>query len=370
MPRGPSQPLGPREPRVVTRCQVELEGPLGRVIADSEDLSATGVFVRTDELLRVGKKLDLKVALPGGPTVVVRARVAHVIKPSVAAALGRHQGMGFELFDEDEVAENASALAQIRRYLSALQRDAAPPPTHTTAARIVVCEPSAPLRTRLVRALERVGFRVDPHADPHAALLACEVERPDAVITAEQIPGATGKLDGAGVVRRLAHHPLLVDVPVVMTGDDGSDLARLAAYRIGVREYIPKPFTDDELVIRVHRLTLPAAAEPTASLRGSLADVGVTTLLSLFEFERKSGILMLMRDGELARLLVGDGRVIRVEAGEPDLPVRDRLAAVLDWATGEFEFASCTVGGDDEVGIPTTVLLLDHARIKDERGRE
>jgi CheY-like chemotaxis protein/Tfp pilus assembly protein PilZ len=357
----------------VTRCQVELEGPLGRVIADSEDLSATGVFVRTDELLRVGKKLDLTVALPGGPTVVVRARVAHVIKPSVATALGRHQGMGFELLGEDEIAENASALAQIRRYLSAIQRDAAPPPTQLPArgaARVVVCEPSAPLRTRLVRALERVGFRVDPHADPHAALLACEVERPDAVITAEQMPGATGGLDGAGVVRRLAHHPLLVDVPVVMTGDDGSDLARLAAYRIGVREYIPKPFTDDELVIRVHRLTLPTAAEPTASLRGSLADVGVTTLLSLFEFERKSGILMLMRDGELARLLVGDGRVIRVEAGEPGLPVRDRLAAVLDWASGEFEFASCTVGGDDEVGIPTTVLLLDHARIKDERSRE
>jgi DNA-binding response OmpR family regulator/Tfp pilus assembly protein PilZ len=356
-----------REQRVVARCQVELEGPLGRVLADSEDLSATGVFVRTDELLRVGKKVELKVTLPSGVTVHVRARVAHVIKPSVATALGRHQGMGFELFDEEASPENTGALAQIRRYLSSLRADSSPPvAVHTTSPRVVVAEPSAPLRARLVRALERVGFRVDAHADPHSALLTCEVERPDVVITAEVM----NDLTGADLVRRLAHHPMLVDVPVVMTGDDGSDLARLAAYRIGVREYIPKPFTDDELVIRVHRLTVPTAAEPTASLRGSLADVAVTTLLSLFEFEKKSGILMLMREGELARLLVNDGQVIKVEASEMGSTPRDRLFAVMDWSSGEFEFASCTVGGTDELGIPTTPLLLEHARIKDERSRE
>jgi len=350
----------------VTRCHVELEGPLGRVLADSEDLSATGVFVRTDELLRVGHKVDLKVTLPTGSTVLVRARVAHVIKPSAATALGRHQGMGFELLGEDAAPENASALTAIRRYLSSIRADTSPPIALTTATRVVVAEPSAPLRDRLVRALERVGFRVDAHDEARSALLACEVERPDVVITAEAMP----ELDGSGLVRQLAHHPMLVDVPVVMLGDDGSDLARLAAYRVGVREYIPKPFTDDELVIRVHRLTVPTAAEPTASLRGSLADVAVTTLLSLFDFERKSGILMLMREGELARLLVGEGRVIRVEAGDVGRTPRDRLLAVLDWTTGEFEFASCTVGGDDEVQLPTTPLLLEHARIRDERNRE
>jgi DNA-binding response OmpR family regulator/Tfp pilus assembly protein PilZ len=356
-----------REPRVTTRCQVELEGPLGRVVADSEDLSPTGLFVRTDELLRVGSVVDLKVTLPNRSTARVRARVAHLIKPSVAAALGRHQGMGFELLDDDEAADNAPGLTAIRRYLSSARATSeAEPAALTTATRVVVAEPSAPLRARLVRALEKVGFRVDPHADARSALLACEIERPDVVITAE----AMDELDGAGLVRQLGHHPMLVGVPVVMTGDDGSDLARLAAYRIGVREYIPKPFTDDELVIRVHRLTIELAAAPTSSLRGSVGDVGIATLLSLFEFEKKSGILMLIRDGELARLLVHAGRVIRVETGDPDRPARDRLLEVLDWTGGEFEFASCTVDGTDEVKLATTPLLLEHARRRDERKRE
>lgn len=356
-----------REPRVTTRCQVALEGPLGRLVADSEDLSATGLFVRTDELLRVGTVVDLEVTLPNRVVVHVRARVAHLIKPSVATALGRHQGMGFELLGEDEARDNASGLAAIRRYLASARAasDAEPPPT-TTATRVVVAEPSAPLRARLVRALERAGFRVDPHAEARSALLACEIERPDVVVTAE----AMDDLDGAGMVRQLAHHPMLVGVPVVMTGDDGSDLARLAAYRIGVREYIPKPFTDDELVIRVHRLTVPLAVAPTASLRGSVADVSVATLLSLFEFEKKSGILMLIREGELARALVKQGRVIRVESGDPTSAARDRLVELLDWAGGEFEFASCTVDGTDEVQLATTPLLLEHARRRDERNRE
>jgi CheY-like chemotaxis protein len=186
------------------------------------------------------------------------------------------------------------------------------------------------------------------------------------VITATELPD----LVGADLVRQLAHHPLLVDVPVVMTGDDGSDLARLAAYRIGVREYIPKPFTDEELVIRVHRLTVPAAGESTASLRGALGDVAVSTLLSLFEFERKSGILMVMREDDLARLMVRDGCVIRVEGGDPGRPARQRLLAILDWEEGEFEFAACAVGGEDEIQLPTTPLLLEHARLRDELQRE
>ena len=96
----------------------------------------------------------------------------------------------------------------------------------------------------------------------------------------------------------------------------------------------------------------------------------MSTLLSLFEFERKSGILMVMREDELARLMVRDGRVIKVEGGDPGRPARQRLLAILDWRDGEFEFAACAVGGDDEIQLATTPLLLEHARLRDELQRE
>ena len=42
-----------REPRLVTRCRVEFERMDQRIVAESEDLSRNGVFVRTEELLPV-----------------------------------------------------------------------------------------------------------------------------------------------------------------------------------------------------------------------------------------------------------------------------------------------------------------------------
>jgi CheY-like chemotaxis protein len=170
----------------------------------------------------------------------------------------------------------------------------------------------------------------------------------------------------------MAEHATLADVPLVLTGDEG-DLARLEAFRAGVRDYIPKPFLDEELVIRVHRIVAPAAPIANPGLRGNLADIGLGTLLSLFEFERKSGILLLLRDSEVARLYVNEGRILKVEGtttGPLLPPPKQRLMALLDWQVGQFEFSPCSIGGRDELGTTITAMLLEHARVHDEQTPE
>jgi hypothetical protein len=42
---------------------------------------------------------------------------------------------------------------------------------------------------------------------------------------------------------------------------------------------------------------------------------------------------------------------------------------VLSWQDGYFEFTACDVKIDDEIGMGTTQLLLEHARLQDERNR-
>ena len=154
-------------------------------------------------------------------------------------------------------------------------------------------------------------------------------------------------------------------MPLVLTGDEG-DLARLEAFRAGVRDYIPVPFTDEELVIRVHRIAAPPAPIANPGLRGTLADIGLGTLLSLFEFERKSGILLLLRDGEIARLFVSEGKILKVEASTGNGAPRQRMMQLLDWQAGSFEFSPCAIGGRDELQTTVTQLLLEHARVSDE----
>jgi CheY-like chemotaxis protein len=190
----------------------------------------------------------------------------------------------------------------------------------------------------------------------------CSAWRPDAIISAAAMDAMTG----IDLAYAMSEHVTLSDVPIVLTGDEG-DLGRLDAFRAGVRDYVPKPFLDEELVIRVHRVVAPVVPIANPGLRGNLVDIGLGTLLSLFEFERKSGILLLLRNGEIARVFVSDGRILKVEGSAGNGVPKHRLMQLLDWEEGQFEFSPCAIGGRDELNTTVTQLLLEHARVQDER---
>jgi CheY-like chemotaxis protein len=187
------------------------------------------------------------------------------------------------------------------------------------------------------------------------------VWRPDVIVSAAVMDGMTG----VDLAYAMSDHDSLGSVPLVLTGDDG-DLTRLEAFRAGVRDYVPKPFLDEELVIRVHRVVAPLAPVANPGLRGNLMDIGLGTLLSLFEFERKSGILLLIRETEIARLFVSEGRILKVEASAGNGAPKLRVMQLLDWSQGQFEFSPCAIGGRDELQASITQLLLEHARVRDE----
>ncbi len=336
---------------------MEFERPSGRVVAETEDISTRGLFIRTDSMLPVGETSKILVELPDGTEVEIRARVAHMLTPAAARTLGRHPGMGFELVGPSTPDRN-----KLLQHVSELKTEITNPNLSTTT-QVIVIEPSPGLRSRMTRCLETAGFRVSAVATFSQGLEACGVWRPDAIVAASQLDSMTG----IDLAYAMSEHATLSDVPLVLNGDD-SDLQRLEAYRAGVRDYIPRPFLDEELVIRVHRIAAPLPASMNQGLRGSLVDISLATLLSLFEFERKSGVLLLLREGEIARVFVAEGRLLKVEATEGNGVPRDRIMKLLDWRDGQFEFTPAQIGGKDEVGSTVTQLLLEHARRNDEGG--
>lgn len=344
-----------RDLRLVSRCRVEFNRPSGPVIAETEDLSARGLFIRTDSLLPIGETSDLMIELPTGHQLLLRGRVAHMLTPAAAKALGRHPGMGIELLGTE-----TPDRMRLRAYIDSLKTEITSPGM-TTTTQLIVVEPTAGLRNRMGRALEAAGFQVSAVTNATEALEACTVWRPDAIVAAAQMEMMTG----IDLAYAMSEHTTLSDVPLVLTGDEG-DLSRLEAFRAGVRDYIPKPFLDEELVIRMHRIAVPVASNSGFGLRGSLGDIGLPTLLSLFEFERKSGMLLLLRNGEIARVFVADGKILKVEAAGHNAVPKDRLMRLLDWRDGQFEFSPAAIGGIDEVRVTITALLLEHARRSDE----
>lgn len=350
-----ANPRRGREQRHISRCRIEFDRPSGIVEAETEDLSLRGVFVRTEALLPVGEQTQLRLTLPSGEVLAIRARVAHMLTPSSARAVGRHPGMGFELIGPD-----TSYRALLREHIETLRAEGMNAKVSTTTQAVIV-EPSSPLRFRMERCLEGAGFVVTMCVSATEALDTCKAQRPDVIVCAAKVDG----LGGIDLAYAMADHGTLATVPLVLTGDE-SDMSRLEAFRAGIADYIPKPFLDEELVIRVHRVVAAVAPRSSPGLRGNLADIGLGTLLSLFEFERKSGVLLLLHDGDIARVFISEGKVLKVEAGLSNGHPKQRMMQLLDWRAGHFEFSPCPIAGRDELQLSTTQLLLEHARNTDE----
>ncbi|HEU5056434.1 MAG TPA: response regulator [Kofleriaceae bacterium] len=353
-----------REQRIISRCEVEFDRLGNRVHAVSEDLSVRGMFVRTDELLAVGAPVDLDIRLPdGGGALRAAARVVHLLTPAAARALGRRPGMGVEFLELE-----GDGHQRLIAHLDHLNEQVVPrrldPLSHSFA---VVADGSQPLLDRISNALTGIGFETLLFRSGAEALAACHELIPDVVVAALDMPS----MDGLTLLGRLKAKAQLADVPVVLMSEDASDFTRLLAYRLGVTDVIPKPFTDEELCIRVRRAAVESRRPPAEPvLRGSLSEISVATLLSLFEFERKSGILLLRRDDQSARLTIAAGRVVKVEGEGAARDPKSRVMGILDWRIGRFEFNACEVIAGDELGLMTQQLLLEHARIRDEEARE
>jgi len=113
------------------------------------------------------------------------------------------------------------------------------------------------------RYLERAGVAVTLAADGPAALQAFDEERPDLVVLDLMLPG----LDGLEVCRRLrarAGH-----IPVVMLTALGEEADRVLGLQLGADDYVTKPFSPRELVLRVQSVLRRTGA--TAD-RGALAE--------------------------------------------------------------------------------------------------
>jgi CheY-like chemotaxis protein len=355
-----------RERRIVTRCNVEFERGGQRTVAETEDLSLNGAFVRTEALLPVGAVVSLTLRVATGAPVVVVSRVVHALGPAAAALLGRSPGIGLAFLEH--TTEGRDGLRDYLDHVAELAPDRIAMPGQAFA---IVADPSAPRRERIVNALGAIGFESLVFEGATAALDACGEFTPDVVVAPLEMPD----LDGVSLLARMRARPALCDVPVVLLDEPGADLERLQAFRMGVRDVVSQPFTDEELCIRVRRAALEARRSPSEPvLRGELGEISLGTLLSLFEFERKSGVLLVFGDEAAARLSVASGRIVRVDApGTEEDEARpfaglQRLMRVLDWVEGRFEFtAGPVLPGLDEVGMSTSEVLLEHARQKDER---
>ncbi|HKQ25744.1 MAG TPA: ATP-binding protein [Burkholderiales bacterium] len=133
---------------------------------------------------------------------------------------------------------------------------ARPPATH----RILVADDNADLR-EYVRKLLAEHYDVEAVADGQAAIEAASARRPDLVIADVMMP----RLDGFGLIRGLRADPKLRAIPVVLLSARAGEEARVEGLGSGADEYLVKPFSSRELLVRVGTLVKSAETHRRAN---------------------------------------------------------------------------------------------------------
>ncbi len=123
--------------------------------------------------------------------------------------------------------------------------------------RVLVVDDDATVAEVVDRYLCNAGFDVDRAADGPAALRATEAAVPDLVVLDLMLPG----LDGIEVCRRLRQR---APIPVIMLTARGEETDRIAGLECGADDYVTKPFSPRELVLRVRSVLRRASTPPQA----------------------------------------------------------------------------------------------------------
>ncbi|WEH32223.1 response regulator transcription factor [Streptomyces sp. AM 4-1-1] len=134
--------------------------------------------------------------------------------------------------------------------------------------RILVVDDDPTVAEVVVGYLERAGYEVEWAEDGPAALRCFGDHRPDLVVLDLMLPG----MNGIEVCRHIRAHG---HVPVIMLTARGDEDDRVLGLETGADDYVTKPFSPRELVLRVDsvlrrgRATAPAAHSPRDPLRGA-----------------------------------------------------------------------------------------------------
>lgn len=121
---------------------------------------------------------------------------------------------------------------------------------------ILIADDDPLLVAILRRYLQPIGSDVVSVADGVSALAFIEREAPDIVVLDSMMPG----MSGGEVLLRLKAQGLLDRLKVVVLTALSQEEHVLSALRLGAADFIAKPFSPDELVLRIRRLLMTRAA--------------------------------------------------------------------------------------------------------------
>jgi two-component system phosphate regulon response regulator PhoB len=138
--------------------------------------------------------------------------------------------------------------------------------------RILVVDDEPDITALVAYHLAKAGYRVSTATNGTEALRAATEQRPDVIVLDLMLPG----LSGLDVLQALRKQEETRDVGVIMLTARREEMDRIRGLSLGADDYLTKPFSPNELTLRVAAIIRRLAAPATAG--GSQINAGPITI--------------------------------------------------------------------------------------------
>ncbi len=126
------------------------------------------------------------------------------------------------------------------------------------ASKILIVEDEPDIVELLAYNLHQAGFETDAVLNGADALERVKIEPPDLVLLDLLLP----EVDGLEVCRTLKRDPETAGIPIIMLTAKGEAIDRIVGLELGADDYITKPFSPREVLLRIRAVLRRAPNVP------------------------------------------------------------------------------------------------------------
>ncbi len=166
--------------------------------------------------------------------------------------------------------------------------------------------------------LKKAGLRVIEARDGPEAIELAQKKTPELILLDVMLPN----MNGTDVLKSLKRESLTSGIPVIMLTAKGEEVDRILGLELGAEDYITKPFSPREVILRVKAVLKRMGEGPQGEGELVYKGLSVDSIRHIVRLKNKAIELTTTEFRLLSALLKARGRVL----------TRDRL---LDMAWGE-----------------------------------
>jgi two-component system, OmpR family, phosphate regulon response regulator PhoB len=138
---------------------------------------------------------------------------------------------------------------------------------------ILVIEDERDLLELIAYNLEKEGYRVVTALDGISGLDAARSARPDLIVLDLMLPG----MMGIDVCKTIKKSEKTSKIPIVMLTAKGEEIDRVVGFEVGADDYVVKPFSSRELVLRIKAVLRRAEPDKSCEKIITIGTVSIDT---------------------------------------------------------------------------------------------